>query len=160
MVPLAGHALYDVWHHRQIRQLPFPSVRVKTISRRFQKNSTLGTVFENLRFWCPKTPLTCGHEAKTEKKISVFKNIRIRVDVACVQTSPISFVVPRATKEIGDVCTQASVDEAGVLGSSNSIIHFPRLQLANLSVSRKVWFQSCFHDYVWFGLLKLFACDH
>ena len=94
-----------------IRQLPFLSVRVKTISRRFPKNSTLGTVFENLR-------LTCGHEAKTEKKISVFKNIRIRVD------------------------------EAGVLGSSNSIIHFPRLQLANLSVSRKVRFQSCFHDYV------------
>ena len=85
-----------------IRQLPFLSVRVKTISRRFPKNSTLGTVFENLRFWCPKTPLTCGHEAKTEKKISVFKNIRIRVD------------------------------EAGVLGSSNSIIHFPRLQIANL----------------------------
>ena len=32
---------------------------------------------------------------------------------ACVQTSPISFVVvvpfPRATKEIGDVCTQATV---------------------------------------------------
>ena len=31
---------------------------------------------------------------------------------ACVQTSPISFVArgtfPRATKEIGDVCTQAS----------------------------------------------------
>ena len=51
-----------------IRQLPFLSVRVKTISRRFPKNSTLGTVFENLRFWCPKTPLTCGHEAKTEKK--------------------------------------------------------------------------------------------
>ena len=101
-----------------IRQLPFLSVRVKTISRRFPKNSTLGTVFENLRFWCPKTPLTCGHEAKTEKKISVFKNIRIRVD------------------------------EAGVLGSSNSIIHFPRLQIANLSVSRKVRFQSCFHDYV------------
>ena len=32
-------------------------------------------------------------------------------DFACVQTSPISFVVPfpRATKEIGDVCTQATV---------------------------------------------------
>ena len=30
--------------------------------------------------------------------------------LACVQTSPISFVArfPRATKEIGDVCTQAT----------------------------------------------------
>jgi len=32
------------------------------------------------------------------------------VFVACVQTSAISFVsFPRATKEIGDVCTQANV---------------------------------------------------
>ena len=30
-------------------------------------------------------------------------------DVACVQTCPISFVA-RATKEIGDVCTQATSD--------------------------------------------------
>ena len=51
-----------------IRQLPFPSVSAKTISRRFQKNSTLGTVFENLRFWWPKTPLTCGRKAKQRKK--------------------------------------------------------------------------------------------
>ena len=29
--------------------------------------------------------------------------------LACAQTSPISFVVPRATKEIGDVCTQANL---------------------------------------------------
>ena len=30
--------------------------------------------------------------------------------LACVQTSPISFVpFPRATKEIGDVCTQATI---------------------------------------------------
>ena len=28
----------------------------------------------------PKTPFTCGRNAKTEKKPSVFKNIRIRVD--------------------------------------------------------------------------------
>ena len=33
-----------------------PFVHTKTISRSFQKNSTLGTVFENLRVWCPKTP--------------------------------------------------------------------------------------------------------
>ena len=32
---------------------------------------------------------------------------RERGFLACVQTSPISFVVPRATKKIGDVCTQA-----------------------------------------------------
>ena len=47
-----------------------------------RKNSTLGTVSENLRFWCPKTPFTCGGKATTEKKLSVSKNIRIRVDGA------------------------------------------------------------------------------
>ena len=40
------------------------------------------------------------------------------IQIACVQTSPISFVArgkgtlfsfPRATKEIGDVCTQAII---------------------------------------------------
>ena len=34
----------------------------------FSENSTLGTVFENL-----KTLVTCGRKAKTELKISVFK---------------------------------------------------------------------------------------
>ena len=29
-------------------------------------------------FWCPKTPFTCGRKAKTEEKIFIFKNIRIR----------------------------------------------------------------------------------
>ena len=29
----------------------------------FSKNSTLGTVFENLRFWCSKTPFTRGRNA-------------------------------------------------------------------------------------------------
>ena len=37
----------------------------------------------------------------------IFRQIvSIRV-IACVQTSPISFICTRATKEIGDVCTQA-----------------------------------------------------
>ena len=36
-----------------------------------------------------------------------------KLQVACVQTSPISFV-PRATKEIGDVCTQAKLQAAGI----------------------------------------------
>lgn len=35
------------------------------------KNSTLGTVFENLRVWCPKTPFVLTS--------SVFKNIRTGV---------------------------------------------------------------------------------
>ena len=48
----------------------------------FSKTSTLESVFENLRFRMPKTPFTCGGNAKTEKKTSVFKNIRIRVDGA------------------------------------------------------------------------------
>ena len=28
----------------------------------FSKNSTPGTILENLRFWCPKTPVTCGRK--------------------------------------------------------------------------------------------------
>ena len=53
-------------------------------------------------------------------ELSCFSSYKIRLFcfqslalVACVQTSPISFVArgkvpfPRATKEIGDVCTQA-----------------------------------------------------
>ena len=39
----------------------------------FSKTSTLETVFEILRFWCPRTPITRGRKAKTEKKNSVFK---------------------------------------------------------------------------------------
>ena len=42
---------------------------------------TSGTVFENLCF--PKTPLKCGQRAKTQKKISFFKDIR-----GCVCTWP------------------------------------------------------------------------
>ena len=48
----------------------------------FSKISTLESVFENLRFQWSKAPYTCGRKAKTEKKISVFENIRIRVDGA------------------------------------------------------------------------------
>ena len=33
----------------------------------FSKTSTLGNIFESLRFWCPKTPFTCALKAKTEK---------------------------------------------------------------------------------------------
>ena len=35
----------------------------------FSKTSTLGNVFESLRFWCPKTPFTCALKAE---KLSVF----------------------------------------------------------------------------------------
>ena len=42
----------------------------------------MGTVFENLRCWCTKTPFTCGRKAKKGKKIYVFKNNRIGVDGA------------------------------------------------------------------------------
>ena len=42
------------------------------------------------------------------------------IQVACVQTSPISFVpFPRATKEIGDVCKQANSGQRSP-GRSNS----------------------------------------
>ena len=59
--------------HR-FRKPPFSPVHTKT--------STLESVFENLHFRMPKTPFTCGRNAKTEKKTSVFKNIRMRVDGA------------------------------------------------------------------------------
>ena len=36
------------------------------------------------------------------------EDLKTTISIACVQTSPISFV-PRATKEIGDVCTQATI---------------------------------------------------
>ena len=55
-----------------LQEPPFSSVHTKTISRRFQKSS-LGAVFENLRFWCSKKPFTFGRKAKTEKK-SPFTN--------------------------------------------------------------------------------------
>ena len=48
----------------------------------FSLDSAQGTVLENLCYWCPKTPFTCRLKDKTEGKISVFKNIRIRVDGA------------------------------------------------------------------------------
>ena len=50
----------------------------------FSKTSILESVFENLRFRMPKTPFTCGRNAKTEEKTFVFKNLRIRVDGAIV----------------------------------------------------------------------------
>ena len=84
---LTEHALYDVGHHR-VQKIPFSFVHTKMISTiswfYLRKNSTLGTAFENLRFWCPKTPFTCGGKATAEKKLSVSKNIRIRVDGAQV----------------------------------------------------------------------------
>lgn len=50
-----------------LQEPPFPSVHIKTISRRFKK-SPLGTVFENLKFRCSKKPFTFGRKAKTKKK--------------------------------------------------------------------------------------------
>ena len=84
----------------------------------FQKTPRWGPFSKTCVSGARKRRWRADTRLKRRKKISVFKNIRIRVD------------------------------EAGVLGSSNSIIHFPRLRLANLSVSRKVRFQPCFHDYV------------
>ena len=50
---LTGHVLCDEWNHRKLA---------------FSKNSMQGTVFENVRFWCSKTPLACEQKPKTEKK--------------------------------------------------------------------------------------------
>ena len=48
----------------------------------FLKISTLWTIFEKKRLRCPKTLFTRERKAKMEKKISVQKNIWIRVDEA------------------------------------------------------------------------------
>ena len=61
-----------------------PSVSHENDKPAVKKNSTLRTVFENLRFWCPKKLFTCRGKAKTEQKIFVFKNSRIRVQAALV----------------------------------------------------------------------------
>lgn len=59
-----------------------PSVSHENDKPAVKKNSILRTVFENLRFWCPKKLFTCRGKAKTEQKIFVFKNSRIRVQGA------------------------------------------------------------------------------
>ena len=55
---LTGHALFNVWHHRN-RKPPFSSVQTKTISRRFQKSPHWRT-FRNMRFRWPSSLYTCG----------------------------------------------------------------------------------------------------
>jgi len=77
---LTGHATHDV-------SKTSDSVRPQKNydEPTYSKNATEGTVFENLRFCCPKTPFMCGRKAKTENEFPVFKNIRIRVDGARVQ---------------------------------------------------------------------------
>ena len=54
-----------------------------TRKRRFQKPLLWRAFSKTFVFACWKrTPFTCGRNAKTEKKTSVFKNILIRVDGA------------------------------------------------------------------------------
>ena len=55
-----------------------PHVNTKTT----KKNLHFESVFENLRFRLPKTPFTRGRKGKTKENVSIFKNIRIRVDEA------------------------------------------------------------------------------
>ena len=57
-----------------------------------------------------KTTVTARRTAKNNMFMLTNNNFA-RASLACVQTSPISFVARgkgSATKEIGDVCTQAS----------------------------------------------------
>ena len=75
-----------VWRQKRrtpltLRFLRFssPHVNAKT---EFSKISTLAGVFRNLHFQWPKTPFTCGRKVQTHRKICVFKNTRVRVDVA------------------------------------------------------------------------------
>ena len=58
--------------------------------------------------------------------------------VACVQTSPISFVARGATKEIGDVCTQAILWLQGWCSGDNSL-HPPLSPVFKSRRRRHVW---------------------
>ena len=60
--------MYDI----TVFEKPCSRLFTQTISWRFRKSSTLGTVFENLGFGRLKTLLTGGQNAKTEKKKSPF----------------------------------------------------------------------------------------
>ena len=60
--------IYDI----TVFEKPCSRLFTQTISWRFRKSSTLGTVFENLGFGCLKTLLTGGQNAKTEEKKSPF----------------------------------------------------------------------------------------
>ena len=58
------------------------------------------------------------------------------LEIVCVQTSPISFVpFPRATKEIGDVCTQATLETNFTSEARNShhLINKPDADVALIS---------------------------
>ena len=63
-------AQYDAWQSYLVEDLPFSSVHRKTIRRQFSKHSTLETVEEKQRFWCPKTAFTFvnGRLKRREKK--------------------------------------------------------------------------------------------
>ena len=65
----------------------------------FSRNFAVGTVFENLRFWFPKIPFTCGRRAKTEKKNLRFReNIRIGVRGTLIVCVASVFVLFRESK--------------------------------------------------------------
>ena len=54
---------------------------MNTMNLRFQKSPLLESIFENLRFWCRKTPVTCERSPYSEKKVSVLENTRLYVRV-------------------------------------------------------------------------------
>ena len=57
---------------------------------------------------------------------SICQVARVANKLACVQTSPISFVArPRATKKIGNVCTQAITSYYAKLGDSAYVRKVP-----------------------------------
>ena len=62
--------MYDIIVFENLRFRPHENEEVAFLKK---KKTTLGTVFENLRVWCPKTPFTCGRKAKTEGKTLRFQ---------------------------------------------------------------------------------------
>ena len=79
--PLQGMHCHDVWHHH-IRKTPFLSVHSKRMSRPwsrlFQKTTLWGPF--SITSVCRVQKRLGGRKAKTEEKISVFKNIQINMD--------------------------------------------------------------------------------
>lgn len=69
--------VYDVFMTYDIKVFEnlLLSVRVEREEPAFQEISTTGTVFENLRFWCPETPFTRRRKANKDKKKSPFSKI-------------------------------------------------------------------------------------
>ena len=82
---LTGHALYDVWHHRNPKP-SFSSVHTITISTLFLKKLHSGNRFRKAAFLMHENAVDVWTQGLNgEKKNSVFKNTSICVDGASTE---------------------------------------------------------------------------